>query len=181
MKDGQTDGCGSAAPRVEERCEGEPCATRVPGGPSHKALMGARWQHREDADLTTAHGLHPQANLSLKKNAEITFTQLRYSFLHKTNTINSSPGLHGGSGSTSLCFSSIIHQGMKARLEDCCLSKHRSSVRYGTLLARRSPSVVAQHPAKQQRGSEEIQGRSEQQQAGKYHWYRKTQIQKQEI
>lgn len=92
------------------------------------------------------------------KNAEIMFTQLRYCFLHKTNTINSSPGLHGGSGSTSPCSSSIIHQGMKAGLEDCCLSKHRSSARYGTPLARRSPSVVAQHPAKQQRGSEEHPG-----------------------
>lgn len=47
---------------------------------------------------------------------------------------------------------------MKAGLEDCCLSKHRSSARYGTLLARRSPSVVAQHLAKQQRGSEEHPG-----------------------
>lgn len=68
--DGQTDGHGSAAPRVEERCEREPCATWVLRGPSHEAPMGARWQCREDDDLTTAHDLHAEATLSLKKNCK---------------------------------------------------------------------------------------------------------------
>lgn len=47
---------------------------------------------------------------------------------------------------------------MKAGLEDCCLSKHRSPIGYGTLLARRAPGAVAQHPAKQLRFSEEHPG-----------------------